>query len=58
MQLLGRRAIGADGPDTEAARVVHDYLWSFQYTIAAGHLADPAQPDRRADPRHAEGALT
>jgi alkylation response protein AidB-like acyl-CoA dehydrogenase len=36
MQLLGRRALGSDGPDTDAARVVHDYLWSFQYTIAAG----------------------
>ena len=36
MQLLGRRAIGVDGPDTEAAQVVRDYLWSFQYTIAAG----------------------
>jgi len=50
MRLLGRRAIGlsvagvgagagagdADGPDEEAARVVHDYLWSFQHTIAAG----------------------
>ena len=36
MQLLGRRAIGADGHDSEVARVVHDYLWSFQYTIAAG----------------------
>ena len=36
MRLLGRRAIGADGPDSEEARVVRDYLWSFQYTIAAG----------------------
>ena len=36
MQLLGRRAIGNAGPDTEEARVLHDYLWSFQYTIAAG----------------------
>ena len=36
MQLLGRRAIGADGPDTTEAQVVHDYLWSFQSTIAAG----------------------
>ena len=36
MELLGRRAIGTDGNDTEDARMVHDYLWSFQYTIAAG----------------------
>jgi len=36
MELLGRRAIGTAGPDTEEARLVHDYLWSFQYTIAAG----------------------
>jgi alkylation response protein AidB-like acyl-CoA dehydrogenase len=36
MQLLGRNALGARGPDTEEARVIHDYLWSFQYTIAAG----------------------
>ena len=38
---LGMRAarpagLGADGPETAEARVVHDYLWSFQYTIAAG----------------------
>ncbi len=36
MDLLGRRAIGTDGIDTDDARMVHDYLWSFQYTIAAG----------------------
>ncbi|MET0879999.1 MAG: acyl-CoA dehydrogenase family protein, partial [Acidimicrobiales bacterium] len=36
MELLGRRAIGTADPDTEEARLVHDYLWSFQYTIAAG----------------------
>jgi alkylation response protein AidB-like acyl-CoA dehydrogenase len=47
MRLLGRRALGhraetaaagrADGgPDTDEARIVHDYLWSFQNTIAAG----------------------
>jgi len=36
MRLLGRRALGAGGPDTEEARTVRDYLWSFQYTIAAG----------------------
>ncbi len=36
MELLGRRALGTDGPETEDARMVHDYLWSFQYTIAAG----------------------
>jgi alkylation response protein AidB-like acyl-CoA dehydrogenase len=36
MELLGRRALGTDGPETEDARMVHDYLWSFHYTIAAG----------------------
>jgi alkylation response protein AidB-like acyl-CoA dehydrogenase len=36
MELLGRRAIGTAGHDSEDARLVHDYLWSFQYTIAAG----------------------
>jgi alkylation response protein AidB-like acyl-CoA dehydrogenase len=36
MRLLGRRALGSEGPDTEEARAVRDYLWSFQYTIAAG----------------------
>ena len=36
MQLLGRRALGTGGPEDGDARVVHDYLWSFQYTIAAG----------------------
>jgi alkylation response protein AidB-like acyl-CoA dehydrogenase len=36
MELLGRQVIGTDGPDSEAARIVHDHLWSFQYTIAAG----------------------
>jgi alkylation response protein AidB-like acyl-CoA dehydrogenase len=36
MRLLGRRALGADGPDSEEARAVRDYLWAFQYTIAAG----------------------
>jgi alkylation response protein AidB-like acyl-CoA dehydrogenase len=36
MQLLGRRALANDGPDTLEAQLVHDYLWSFQYTIAAG----------------------
>ena len=36
LRLLGRRALGTTGPDSEAARVVHDYLWSFQLTIAAG----------------------
>ena len=36
MTLLGRRALGNDGPDTTEALVVHDYLWSFQNTIAAG----------------------
>ena len=36
MELLGRSSIGVDGPESDAARVVHDYLWSFQYTIAAG----------------------
>ena len=36
MQLLGRRALGVAGVESEDAQVVHDYLWSFQYTIAAG----------------------
>jgi alkylation response protein AidB-like acyl-CoA dehydrogenase len=36
MELLGRRAIGTAGHNSEDARLVHDYLWSFQYTIAAG----------------------
>ena len=36
MDLLGRRAIGVDGAGSADARIVHDYLWSFQYTIAAG----------------------
>jgi alkylation response protein AidB-like acyl-CoA dehydrogenase len=36
LQLLGRGAIGTSGHDTEAAHLVRDYLWSFQYTIAAG----------------------
>ncbi len=36
MRLLGRRAIGTTGPDSEEAMAVRDYLWSFQYTIAAG----------------------
>jgi alkylation response protein AidB-like acyl-CoA dehydrogenase len=36
MRLLGRRALASDGPETDEARVVHDYLWAFQNTIAAG----------------------
>ena len=36
MEILGRRALGTGGPETDEARVVHDYLWSFQNTIAAG----------------------
>jgi alkylation response protein AidB-like acyl-CoA dehydrogenase len=36
MRLLGRRAIGTASPDTIEAQLVHDYLWSFQNTIAAG----------------------
>ncbi|HEY9557141.1 MAG TPA: acyl-CoA dehydrogenase family protein [Acidimicrobiales bacterium] len=36
MRLLGRRLLGNEGPETEEARVVHDYLWAFQNTIAAG----------------------
>jgi alkylation response protein AidB-like acyl-CoA dehydrogenase len=36
MRLLGRRAIGAAGVDSEEAVAVRDYLWSFQFTIAAG----------------------
>jgi alkylation response protein AidB-like acyl-CoA dehydrogenase len=34
--LLGRRAIATAGPESEEAQVVHDYLWAFQSTIAAG----------------------
>ena len=57
--LLGRPAIGARRPRRRRRRrrrarlplvaPVHD---------RRGHLADPAQPDRRAHPRHAEGPLT
>ena len=36
VELLGRRAIGHGAADDEAARVVRDHLWSFQFTIAAG----------------------
>jgi alkylation response protein AidB-like acyl-CoA dehydrogenase len=36
MDLLGRRALGSDDLEDEVAQVIHDYLWSFQYTIAAG----------------------
>jgi alkylation response protein AidB-like acyl-CoA dehydrogenase len=36
MRLLGRRAIATDGLDTSDAHIVHDYLWTFQNTIAAG----------------------
>ncbi len=36
MEILGRRALGTGGPETDEAQVVHDYLWSFQNTIAAG----------------------
>lgn len=36
MRLLGRRVLGSAGPETTEARLVHDYLWSFQNTIAAG----------------------
>ncbi len=36
MRLLGRRAIATAGPESEDAAAVRDYLWSFQYTIAAG----------------------
>jgi alkylation response protein AidB-like acyl-CoA dehydrogenase len=36
MQLLGRDALANGDPETLEAQLVHDYLWSFQYTIAAG----------------------
>jgi len=36
MRLLGRRVIGTDGPDSAVAAAVREYLWSFQFTIAAG----------------------
>ena len=51
LRTIGRPALaGATEPARDAAR---DYLWSLQFTIAAGNVADPAQPDRRAHPRHA-----
>ncbi|HEX5945748.1 MAG TPA: acyl-CoA dehydrogenase family protein [Acidimicrobiales bacterium] len=36
MTLLGRRVIGTDSPESTAAVAVREYLWSFQFTIAAG----------------------
>lgn len=36
VEILGRRALGTAGAETTEAEVVHDYLWSFQNTIAAG----------------------
>jgi alkylation response protein AidB-like acyl-CoA dehydrogenase len=36
LRLLGRGALGAAHPDDEDAQIVRDYLWSFQFTIAAG----------------------
>ena len=33
--LLGRRVIGNDGADSLDAQILRDYLWSFQFTIAA-----------------------
>ncbi len=36
VQLLGRRALATDGLESLDAQVVHDYLWGFQNTIAAG----------------------
>ncbi len=36
MRLLGRRALATDDLDALDAQVVHDYLWAFQNTIAAG----------------------
>jgi alkylation response protein AidB-like acyl-CoA dehydrogenase len=36
MEILGRRALGTAGPGTAETEVVHDYLWAFQNTIAAG----------------------
>jgi len=36
VQVLGRRVLGHTGAATVEAVVAHDYLWSFQSTIAAG----------------------
>lgn len=36
MRVLGRRAIASPGHDSDEARFVHEYLWAFQNTIAAG----------------------
>lgn len=36
MEILGPRVLATGGPETVEAQVVHDYLWSFQHTIAAG----------------------
>ncbi len=36
MHVLGRDAIGTSDLDGPVAQAVHDYLWSFQFTIAAG----------------------
>jgi alkylation response protein AidB-like acyl-CoA dehydrogenase len=36
MTVVGRGVLGADGQDDDDAVAVRDYLWSFQYTIAAG----------------------
>ena len=58
MRLLGRRALGAGGPDTEEARIGARLPVVVPVHDRRGHLADPAQPGRRADPRHAEGPLT
>ena len=47
MRVIGRPIIGAaELDDVRTDDVAREYLWSLQYTIAAGHLADPAQPDR------------
>ncbi len=58
VRVVGRPILGAvelDGVPTDD--VAREYLWSLQSTIAAGHVADSAQPDRAAHPRDAEGPL-
>ena len=50
----GDRRRRADDID-DAPRPCSDYLWSLQYTIAAGTSQIQRNLDRRAHPRHAEG---
>ena len=36
LRVAGRTVIGAGGPDDETTELVREYLWSLQFTIAAG----------------------